>query len=85
MIVDRDGASEFAGDQCAGAQMYHDQRKAWVDGGGELVSLPQQEQAQMMHMLSSVGDDVSKTKPALREAYQVVTNAANRTRQAPSQ
>ena len=23
----------------------------------------------MMHMLTSVGDDVSKTKPAVREAY----------------
>jgi len=36
-------------------------------------------------MLSSVGHDVSKEKPPLREAYQVVTDAANRTRQAPGQ
>jgi TRAP-type C4-dicarboxylate transport system substrate-binding protein len=84
-IVDRDGLSESLAINAPALKMYHDQRKAWVDGGGELVSLPQQEQAQMMHMLSSVGDDVSKTKPALREAYQVVTDAANRTRQAPSQ
>ena len=46
----------------------------------KLVSLPQNEQ---MRMLASVGDDVSKAKPALREAYQVVTEAATRTRQAP--
>ena len=36
-------------------------------------------------MFSSVGDDVSKTKPAVREAYEIVTDAAKRTRQAPSQ
>ena len=56
-----------------------------MDSGGELVSLPQDEQAQLMRMLASVGDDVSKAKPALRAAYQVVTEAATRTRQAPSQ
>jgi hypothetical protein len=66
-------------------RMYQERRKAWVDGGGELFSLPQIEQAQMMRMLASVGDDVSKAKPALREAYQVVTEAATRTRQAASQ
>jgi hypothetical protein len=65
--------------------MYQDQRKAWAASGGELVSLPQNEQAEMMHMLASVGYDVSKSKPALREAYQVVTDAAQRTRQAASQ
>jgi hypothetical protein len=65
--------------------MYQDQRKAWVASGGELVSLPQNEQAEMMHMLASVGYDVSKSKPALREAYQTVTDAAQRTRQSASQ
>jgi hypothetical protein len=66
-------------------KMYQEQRKAWTDAGGELISLPREEQAEMMRMLSSVGDDVSKTKPALREAYEIVTDAAKRTRQAPSQ
>jgi TRAP-type C4-dicarboxylate transport system substrate-binding protein len=84
-IVDRDGLSESLAINVPGLKMYQDQRKAWVNGGGELVSLPQLEQAQMMHMLSSVGHDVSKEKPPLREAYQVVTDAANRTRQAPGQ
>ena len=66
-------------------KMYQEQRKAWVDGGGELISLPREEQAEMMRTLSSVGDDVSKPKPALHEAYQIVSDAAKRTRQAPSQ
>jgi len=79
------GLSETLAINAPALRMYQEQRKAWVDGGGELISLPQDEQAQMMRMLASVGDDVSKAKPALREAYRVVTEAATRTRQAPSQ
>jgi hypothetical protein len=79
------GLSESLAINAPALRMYQEQRKAWVDGGGELISLPQGEQAQMMRMLASVGDDVSKAKPALREAYRVVTEAATRTRQAPSQ
>jgi hypothetical protein len=66
-------------------KMYQDQRKAWVDGGGELISLPRDEQAKMMQMLASVGEDVSQAKPALHDAYEIVTDAAKRTRQAPTQ
>jgi hypothetical protein len=62
-------------------------RKGWLNGGGELISLPRDEQSAMMKTLASVGEDVSKAKPQpqLREAYQVVTDAAKRTRQAPGQ
>ena len=34
----------------------------------------------MMKTLSDVGADVSKAKPALSEAYKIVTDAAQRTR-----
>jgi TRAP-type C4-dicarboxylate transport system substrate-binding protein len=84
-IVDRDGAAVSKSIEPIAVKMYQEQRKAWTDAGGELISLPREEQAEMMRMLSSVGDDVSKTKPAVREAYEVVTDAAKRTRQAPSQ
>jgi TRAP-type C4-dicarboxylate transport system substrate-binding protein len=84
-IVDQDGMSESRAINAPALKMYHDQRKAWVDAGGELISLPQSEQAEMMQMLASVGYDVSKSSPALREAYQVVSDAAQRTRQAPTQ
>jgi TRAP-type C4-dicarboxylate transport system substrate-binding protein len=84
-IVDKDGAEVSKSIQPAALKMYQEQRKAWVDSGGELISLPREEQAEMMRTLSSVGDDVSKPKPALHEAYQIVSDAAKRTRQAPSQ
>jgi TRAP-type C4-dicarboxylate transport system substrate-binding protein len=84
-IVDRDGAEVSKSINPVALKMYQEQRKAWTDAGGELISLPKDEQAEMMHMLLSVGDDVSKSKPALHEAYEIVTDAANRTRQAPSQ
>src|ERR1700688_1986628 len=84
-IVSRDGAVRSKSIEPVAVKMYQEQRKAWTDAGGELISLPRDEQAEMMRMLSSVGDDVSKTKPALREAYEIVTDAAKRTRQAPSQ
>jgi hypothetical protein len=35
----------------------------------------------MMKTLGTVGDDVSKTKPALHEAYAIVSEVAKRTRQ----
>jgi len=84
-IVDKDGAEVSKSIQPVALKMYQEQRKAWVDGGGELISLPREEQAELMRTLSSVGDDVSKPKPALHEAFQIVSDAAKRTRQAPSQ
>jgi len=84
-IVDRDGAAVSKSINQTALTMYQEQRKAWVDAGGELISLPRDEQAAMMQTLSSVGEDVSKPKPALHEAYQILTDAAKRTRQAPSQ
>jgi TRAP-type transport system periplasmic protein len=84
-VVDRDGAAVSKSINATATKMYQDQRREWTAAGGELINLPSDEQAQMMKMLASVGDDVSKTKPALQEAYQVVTDAAKRTRQAPSQ
>jgi TRAP-type C4-dicarboxylate transport system substrate-binding protein len=84
-IVDKDGAEVSKSINQTAITMYQEQRKAWTDAGGELISLPRDEQASMMQALSTVGDDVSKSKPALHEAYQVVSDAAKRTRQAPSQ
>ena len=84
-IVDKDGATESVAINPAALKMFEEQRKGWVDGGGELISLPRDEQADMMKTLTSVGEDVSKSKPALHDAYEIVTDAAKRTRLAPTQ
>ena len=84
-IVDRDGLSESLAINAPALKMYQEQRKTWTSNGGELISLPQDEQAAMMRTLASVGEDVSKGKPVLHAAYEIVTDAAKRTRQAPSQ
>ena len=82
-IVDRDGAAESAAINPFAAALWAKARQSWTAGGGELISLPQDEQAAMMKTLGSVGDDIVKTRPRLREAYTLVTAAAARTRQAP--
>jgi len=52
--------------------------KGWVASGGELIDLPADEQASMLNTMASVAADVSKTKPALSAAYQIVAAAAQR-------
>jgi len=82
-IVDRDGAAETVAINPPAIDIYEAERKDWVNGGGEMISLLREEQSEMMATFASVGDDISKTKPLLRAAYEVVTDAAKRTRQAP--
>ena len=79
-IVDTDAASEAKAINPVAIDIVNKARKGWTGGGGELISLPAEEQAAMMQTLSNVGMDVSKTKPALSEAYRIVTDAAQRTR-----
>jgi hypothetical protein len=43
-----------------------------------LIDLPPDEQASMLNTMASVAADVSKTKPALGAAYQIVAAAARR-------
>ena len=86
-IVDRDGRFRVAEDQSVRQLKFRARAAQRLGGqGGELINLPPDEQAAMMKTLASVGEDVSNEKPALHEAYEtVVTAAAKRTRQAPSQ
>jgi TRAP-type transport system periplasmic protein len=55
-------------------------RQDWISGGGELISLPAEEQSAMINALASVGEDVSATKPELHTAYHIISEAAQRTR-----
>ena len=79
-IVDTIAAREAKAINPVAIEINNNSRKGWTDGGGELISLPAEEQAAMMQTLANVALDVSKTKPALREAYRVVIDAAQRTR-----
>ena len=54
--------------------------KAWLAAGGERIDLPPDEQAALLKLLASVGEDVSKTKPELSSAYKIVSQAAQRTK-----
>jgi TRAP-type transport system periplasmic protein len=75
-IIDRDGAQEAAAINAQSVQILDDARKAWTKGGGEMINLPPGDQAKMLDIMSSVGDDVAKTKPELKAAYDLVKEAA---------
>jgi TRAP-type C4-dicarboxylate transport system substrate-binding protein len=79
-IVDRDGASESLAMAPQAADILAKARKGWLDGGGELINLPADEQAKLLKILASVGTDVSSTKPRVAAAYKTVTEAAQRSK-----
>lgn len=59
-------------------EFFEAQRKEWVSKGGELISLPADEQAAFFAKTANVGDDLSKDRPELNEAVKVVMQAAAR-------
>ncbi len=79
-IVDEDAAAQQAAIGPVAKDIVDKARKGWVGTGGELIQLPPDEQSDMMKTFSSVGADVSKSKPSLAEAYKIMTEAAQRTR-----
>jgi len=79
-IVDQDAATESVAVNPQAIDILNGARKDWVDNGGELISLPPDEQTSMLKTLVSAGEDVAKATPQLSAAYQTVTEAAQRTR-----
>ncbi|HUZ73551.1 MAG TPA: TRAP transporter substrate-binding protein [Stellaceae bacterium] len=79
-IVDHDAAAQAVAIDPWAANYDEAARGVWRKQGGELISLPPQEQSAMMETLDSVGEDVAKKNPALNAAYKVVTEAAKRLR-----
>jgi TRAP-type C4-dicarboxylate transport system substrate-binding protein len=77
-IIDQTAAKETVAVNPQAAEITENSRKIWTDTGGELISLPPEEQASLLTLLSSVGADVSKEKPLLAEAYKIVSEAAAR-------
>jgi len=76
-IIDRDGAKEAEAINPESVQILDDARKAWTKGGGQMINLPPDEEAKMLQIMGSVGDDVAKSKPELKAAYDIVKKAAN--------
>ena len=74
-----DDATQIAADVIPWAIDYNaKQDGAWTGKGGELINLPPDEHASLMATLGTVGADVSKTKPNVQAAYDLVTAAAQR-------
>ncbi len=80
-IVDKDAEAQSVAINPFAVDLLKKSEQTWTSSGGELISLPPSEQAEMTKSLSSVATDVSKSKPALAGAYRVVSQAAQRTRQ----
>jgi TRAP-type transport system periplasmic protein len=84
-IIDKDAAEQSVAIRSVATDLRKKSEAAWLASGGEQINLPPDEQAAMTKTLSSVGTDVSKSNPELAAAYETVTDAAARTRQAASQ
>jgi len=79
-ILDKDAAAEQAAIGPVAIEIVNKARKGWTESGGELISLPPDEQTAMMKTFAGVAADVSKAKPPLNDAYKILTDAAQRTR-----
>ncbi len=79
-LIVKDAAEQSLATQPIAVDMRKKSEANWIASGGELIKLPDDEQAQFLKTLSGVGEDVSKSKPALAAAYQVVSDAAQRLR-----
>jgi TRAP-type transport system periplasmic protein len=53
-------------------QFFDQQRQVWKDSGGSLTSLPEADQKEMLAKISSIGEDLAKSKPDLDAAVKVV-------------
>jgi len=79
-ILDKDAAAESVTINPQAIAIDDDARKAWLASGGELISLPDDEQSTLLKIVAGVGDEVSNAKPDLSAAYKVVTEAAQHLR-----
>ena len=77
-ILDKDAAAESVTINPQAIAIDNAARKAWLASGGELISLPGDEQSSLLKIVAGVGDEVSNAKPELSAAYKIVTEAAQR-------
>ncbi len=79
-IIDDEGAAQSVAINPTALDMRQKAEAAWAAAGGEFIKLPPDEQESMMKTMSSVGADVSKSKPQLTDAYKLVSDTAERLR-----
>jgi TRAP-type transport system periplasmic protein len=84
-VVDKAAATETVAINPAVVDLFNKARETWTASGGELINFSSADQAKLMETISSVGEDVSKSKPSVHEAYGVVAEASKRTAEGPSQ
>jgi TRAP-type C4-dicarboxylate transport system substrate-binding protein len=77
-VIDKNAAEQSVAINKDAEEFVERMRKTWVERGGELISLPPAEQAAALKLFATVGEDVSKNKPALAAAFKTVMDAANR-------
>jgi TRAP-type transport system periplasmic protein len=75
-LLDKDAAAESIAINPVAIEINDRARKAWTASGGELISLPRDEQSALLKIVAGVGDEVSNAKPQLTAAYKIVTDAA---------
>jgi TRAP-type transport system periplasmic protein len=79
-IIDKDAAAEAVAINPLAANRVAESYAAWNTSGGEIIKLPPGELSEMRNTLSAAAEDVAKNKPAVEAAYQIVREAAQRTR-----
>ncbi|QYU69564.1 TRAP transporter substrate-binding protein [Leptolyngbya sp. 15MV] len=52
--------------------------QAWTQNGGEIIRLPDAEQARMMTELAALGESIMAQNPAVKAEYDALARAANR-------
>jgi TRAP-type C4-dicarboxylate transport system substrate-binding protein len=77
-IVRDDGRSVSANAFPFVQEFFDNQSKIWKSRGGELIRLPADEQAAMIAKISTVGDDMSKSDPALNAAVKMAFEKAKK-------
>ena len=79
-IVDRAAAKQATAIHPQMLELYNSARKGWTDAGGELISLPNEEQSLMMTKFSEAIADVVKDNPKVRDFYKALSERAKKTR-----
>ena len=81
-MVEKNAATASLAINSYAAEKVRESQASFTSKGGELITLPPAEHAQMLKTIVSVGPDVSSRNPALAAAYKIVADAAARTRSA---